>query len=105
MLDKNPLECGHIAALVTGKLHTQVDRLLVPLHVEQRLGLIGYRVADVQFGPPTFCSIRIRNICQSRIKICTDPVPAQVTLLLPGFRTGIRFILGSCIRIRIRVKS
>ncbi len=99
MLHENPLECGHIAALVTGKLHTQVDRLLVPLHVKQRLGLIGNRVVDVQFEPASFWSIRIRNLPVS------DPVPAQVTLFLPGLRIGIRIILGSWIRIRIWVKS
>jgi hypothetical protein len=60
MLDENPLECGHIAALVTGKLHTQVDRLLVPLHIEERLGLIGNRVADGQFEP--VLRIRIHRI-------------------------------------------
>jgi hypothetical protein len=98
MLHENPLECGHIAALVTGKLHTKVDRLLVPLHVKQRLGLIGKRVFDVQFGPP-FMLDSAQEFAS--LGFCSD---SSYSFLL-GLRIGIRIILGSWIRIRIRVKS
>jgi hypothetical protein len=47
MLHKNSLERGHIAALITRELHPQVDRLLVALHVKQRLGLIVAEAAAV----------------------------------------------------------
>jgi hypothetical protein len=99
MLHENPFECGHIAALVTGKLHTQVDRLLVPFHVKQRLGLV-----DTVTGLP-MCSSDLRLF--ARFGPGSDPVPAQVTLFLLGLQIGIRIILGSWIRIRIhiRVKS